>query len=78
MRRLFYLAAGAAIGVASMRRITRAARAYTPEALGGRAVDLGEAVRGFAADVRAGMSERENDLRQALKLDEEQRDDVRD
>lgn len=77
MKRLFYLAAGAAIGVVAMRRAARAARAWTPEGLAGRAVQFGEAVREFRDDVRTGMVERENDLREALSLDEEHRDDVR-
>lgn len=78
MKRLFYLATGAAIGVVSMRRVSRAARAWKPEGVAGRAIQFGEAMREFRDDVRAGMVERESDLREALSLNGENRDDVRD
>lgn len=77
MKRLFYLATGAAIGVVSMRRAARAARAWTPDGLAGRAVVLGGTLRDFGEDVRAGMVERERELHEALCLDNDDRDDVR-
>ena len=70
MRRTFYLAVGAALGVAATRRTRRAKdaakAALTPDSLAGNIADaiaeLGHAVGSFAADVRAGMAERESQL----------------
>lgn len=76
MKRLFYVAAGAVIGVAAMRRLTRAAQAWSPDGIAGRAAHLGAEIRDFAGDVRVGMAEREAALREALDLDDDP-DDVR-
>jgi hypothetical protein len=73
-RRLFYVSLGAAAGIVVARKITQTAQRYTPSgmskgfagALGG----LGEAIRDFGADVRAGMAEREEQLTRELGLDE--------
>ncbi|MEO5832597.1 MAG: hypothetical protein ABJA16_04440 [Nakamurella sp.] len=70
MRRTFYLAVGAALGVAATRRTRRAKdqamAALTPSSVAGNVADaiaeLGTAVGSFAADVRAGMQEREAQL----------------
>ncbi len=70
MRRTFYLAVGAAVGVAVSRRTRRAKEAaksaLTPSSLAADLADalaeLGSAVGSFAADVRAGMAEREAQL----------------
>ncbi|AZI57752.1 hypothetical protein EH165_05910 [Nakamurella antarctica] len=67
MRRSFYIAVGAALGVAATRRTQRAKHqlqaALTPRSVAGEIADaiaeFGNAVGGFAADVRAGMHERE-------------------
>ncbi|PXY23666.1 hypothetical protein DI005_24240 [Prauserella sp. PE36] len=66
MRRLFWLGMGVAAGVALSRKATETARQATPAGL---ASNLGDAVRelagaigAFGADVRAGMSEREQEL----------------
>ena len=75
MRRLFWTAFGAAVGVLAVRRVGRAAEALTPPALAASlseaVAELGEAVRDFAADVREGMAERESELRSELGLDED-------
>ncbi|HUR52030.1 MAG TPA: DUF6167 family protein [Mycobacteriales bacterium] len=73
-RRLFYIALGATVGVLVVRKASRAAQRFTPAgvsqgvtgALGG----LGDAIRDFGAEVRLGMAEREQELRQDLGLDE--------
>ena len=72
-RRLFYIALGATAGVLIVRKASQAAQRFTPAgmqtgiagALGG----LGEAIRDFGAEVRAGMAEREDELRVGLGLD---------
>ncbi len=70
MKRLFYLAVGAGVGVAAFRRASRAARKLTPAGLagsaGGAVSGLRGSIRGFVDDVRVGMVEREAQLHEAL------------
>lgn len=74
MKRVFWLGVGAAAGIYVARKLTRTAEALTPKGLAEQFADslaiLGEAVRDFGADVRAGMSEREAVLHTALGIDE--------
>ncbi|WP_131768051.1 hypothetical protein [Candidatus Protofrankia californiensis] len=67
MPRMFYIALGAAAGVVTVRRAARAVSTLTPQHLAGSLV---ESVQDFLADVREGMAEREDELRQALGLDD--------
>ena len=71
MKRLFYLAVGAGVGVAAVRRAKRAARKLTPAGLadtaGGAVSGLRGSIRGFVDDVRIGMVEREAQLHEALE-----------
>lgn len=74
MKRLFWLAAGAAIGVVAVRRLSRQAQELAPR---GTAARLGRAaagalfgVRDFTRAVREGMAEREAQLYQALGTDD--------
>ncbi len=73
MRRLFWLALGATLGVLIVRRITRTARAMTPaglaESLSATAADVADTFREFVADVREAMTEREQELLAALTAD---------
>lgn len=71
MRRLFWVALGAAAGVVAVRRVARAAQTFTPQGLSNRAGGIGDKLRAFAEEVRAGMAEREGELRDALGLDEQ-------
>jgi len=70
MKRLFYLAVGAGVGVAAVRRASRAARKLTPAGLagtaGGAVSGLRGSIRDFVDDVRVGMVEREAELHDAL------------
>jgi hypothetical protein len=68
MRRGFWFVAGAGAGVYVMVRARRAAEAFTPEGLRDRAAGLGVGAHLFAAEVRAGMTERETELRERLGL----------
>ncbi len=70
MRRLFWVAVGATAGVFVAYKVTRTAQRYKPAALAQRAGGVGEAVRGFTADVREGMAAREAELKYALGLTE--------
>lgn len=67
MKRLFWLGLGVAAGVVVSRKVTHTARQATPAGLAsnlGDAVgELAGAIGSFGADVRAGMSEREQELR---------------
>jgi hypothetical protein len=65
--RLFYVVLGATAGVLLVRRLTRAAEAWTPEGMTNR---LGSAITGFVENIRDGMAERESELRSALGIDE--------
>jgi hypothetical protein len=67
MRRLFWLTLGAVLGAWAVLRVQRFARQFGPRSVAGRAVGLGAAVRGFAADVRVQMHQREAELRGVLE-----------
>jgi hypothetical protein len=64
--RIFYVVLGATAGVLVVRRLSRAAEAWTPEGMTSR---LGAVFSGFVDDVRDGMAERESELRLALGIE---------
>jgi Family of unknown function (DUF6167) len=66
MRRLFWLSVGAGMGIYGMRRVSRFARGLTPRSV---AVRAGDRLWKFTEDVRLGMQDREEQLRQAIELD---------
>jgi hypothetical protein len=66
MKRLFWMGVGVAVGVSATRKVSQAAHRATPAGVG---ASLGEGLRelgaglgAFGAEVRAGMSEREDEL----------------
>jgi hypothetical protein len=63
--RVLWLGIGIGIGVAAVTRAQRAARSLSPDAIAGRAV---QGLGGFWRDVRDGMREREEQLREATGL----------
>ncbi|MFL6075424.1 MAG: DUF6167 family protein [Mycobacteriales bacterium] len=71
MRRLFWLAAGAAAGVVAVRQVGRIAHKFTPagaaQSAAGGVHRVGDRVRAFADDVRAGMAEREYEIHRAIE-----------
>ena len=69
MARLFWAALGAAAGVYAVRKVGRAAQAYTPAGVASGLSDFGDGLRELAAAVREGMAEREGELRLALGID---------
>jgi Family of unknown function (DUF6167) len=69
MRRMFWVALGATVGVLVVRKIDKAAQAYTPEGIGRSLGSLADALREMAEVVREGMTEREQELRLALGVD---------
>lgn len=67
------MAVGAGTAVWAMNKANEAARKLTPDSLSGTAargaLHLGDAAKRFALDVKAGMAEREQELRADLGLD---------
>jgi Family of unknown function (DUF6167) len=68
MRRLFWVAVGAAAGVYAVRKVQKTLHAYSPGGLADRAVGTGAGLRAFADEVREGMAQREAELREALGM----------
>jgi len=73
MRRLFYLAVGVGIGVAAVRKATKAAHKFTPSGVADSARSSAsgflDVARVFIDDVRVNMAEREIQLHEALTAD---------
>ncbi|MBQ0865586.1 hypothetical protein KBY17_17870 [Streptomyces sp. RK75] len=71
-RRAFWFTTGAAAGVWATTKVQRKIRSLAPDALAVRAADKavegGHRLREFALDVRAGMVQRESELKDALGL----------
>ena len=72
-RRLMYIALGATVGVLVVRKATAAAHKLTPagvqDTVTGAASGLSGRFAAFRAELRAGMAEREAELRTELGLD---------
>ncbi|MDQ3094525.1 MAG: DUF6167 family protein [Actinomycetota bacterium] len=68
MSRALWFAAGAASGVYGLVKARRTAQAFTPDGVGARVAAYQVGVRAFGAEVRAGMVERETQLRDQLRL----------
>ena len=69
MRRLFYVAFGAAAGVLVVRRVTSAANKWTPEGLAAQAGGAGERIAAWWGEVQAYAAQREEELREALGIE---------
>ena len=74
MKVLFWTGLGVAVGVIATRKATRAIEQFTPAGLTDRMADsladLGDAIRQFGMDVREAMWDREDELRDALGLND--------
>lgn len=70
MRRIFWTALGATVGVLVVRKVTRTAEAYTPEGVARGLSGLGDGLREMAQVVRESMAQRDAELRLALGIDE--------
>jgi hypothetical protein len=68
MSRAVWFAAGAGAGVYAMLKARRTAEAFTPEGLADRLAGLSVGARLFGDEVRAGMNEKEIELRDRLGL----------
>lgn len=75
MKRMIWMAAGVAIGVLAVRKVSQTREALGPAGLNRALAQVADSVANFADAVRDGMQERETDLRLALGIDSA--DDVR-
>jgi hypothetical protein len=66
IRRVFWLAAGVTIGVVAVRKVSQAKSTLGPEGLNRAVGQISDSISDFADALRTAMSERENDLRDAL------------
>ena len=73
MKRIFWVAVGATVGVIVVRKLSQKAEQFTPQGMVKQLAGLGDAVRAFGEEVRAGMAAREDELRDALALDDRDR-----
>ena len=71
MRRMFYVAFGATVGVLVVRRVTQAANRWTPEGIAAQAGGAGDRLSAWWAEVQHYSAIREAELREALGLDQE-------
>lgn len=71
MRRLFYIAFGATVGVIVVRRVSDAAAKWTPEGIAAQAGGVGGRLSDWWAIVQESAAARERELREALGIDDE-------
>jgi hypothetical protein len=75
-RRLFWFIVGAGVAVFVLAKVRGYIKKTSPDAIGRRAAEsasgMSESARGFVDSVRAGMAERETELRESLGLPDEQ------
>ncbi|MEW1805065.1 DUF6167 family protein [Pseudarthrobacter enclensis] len=69
MKRIVWMGIGVAIGVIAFRKVSQAQSSLGPEGLNRAVGRLADGVYDFADAVRAGMQERETDLRTALGIE---------
>ena len=69
MKRIFWLIVGIAVGVYAVTRLKKRAQQLAPDSLQQSAEKVASAIRHFGDEVRAGMAERETELRDALGID---------
>lgn len=69
MRRLIWFVIGTLAGIWLVTRLKKKAQVLTPQGVQNSVDKLASAVRHFGDEVRAGMDQREAELRDALGLD---------
>ena len=76
LRRLFWFLSGAGVAIFVYLKIRDYLKKARPEAIGQRVAEsassVSESARGFVDRLRAGMAERETELRETLGLPEDQ------
>lgn len=73
IKRVFWLAAGAALGVIAVRKVSAMKSAVGPEGLNRAVAQITDSIADFSDALRQGMQERETDLRSALGIDTDPR-----
>jgi hypothetical protein len=68
MSRALWFVAGAGAGIYAITRARRVAEVFTPDGLADRLAGLAVGVRMFSEEVRLGMDEKENEVRQRVDL----------
>jgi Family of unknown function (DUF6167) len=75
-RRLFWFVIGAGVAVFAYTKIRQYTKKASPDAIGQRVADTASGItasaRGFVDRIRAGMAERETELRETLNLPDNQ------
>jgi hypothetical protein len=75
-RRLFWFAIGAGVAVCVLVKIRGYIKKTSPDAIGRRVAEsasgVSQSAQGFVDRLRAGMAERETELRESLGLPDEQ------
>jgi hypothetical protein len=71
MKRLFYIAFGATVGILVVRRASEAAQKWTPQGIADQAGSAGGRLSEWWAIVRESAAARERELREALGIDDE-------
>ncbi|MEV6283582.1 DUF6167 family protein [Kribbella sp. NPDC051770] len=69
IKRILWFVIGTAVGVYAVTRLKKRAQVLAPESLQQSAEKVASAIRHFGDEVRAGMAERETELRDALGID---------
>ena len=69
MKRILWLIIGIAVGVYAVTRLKKRVQVLAPDSLQQSAEKVASAIRHFGDEVRAGMEEREVELRDALGID---------
>jgi chromosome condensin MukBEF MukE localization factor len=79
VKRIFWFIVGTAVGIYAVTRLRKRAQLLAPDSLQSTADKMASAIRHFGDEVRAGMAEREAELREALGIDtaESDREDYR-
>lgn len=77
MKRLIWFVIGTAVGIYAVTRLKKKAQVLAPESLQASAEKMASAIRHFGDEVRAGMAERETELRDALGIDAAAGDTIR-
>ena len=79
MKRILWFIIGTLVGVYVVTRLKKRVQVLAPDSLQQSAEKMASAIRHFGDEVRAGMAERETELRDALGIDtaDTQREDYR-
>jgi hypothetical protein len=75
MRRVFYVALGATVGVLAVRKVSQAAQKWTPQGLADQAGGAGQRVAVWWEIVKDQAMIREAELREALGISDPRIDD---